>query len=100
MRKIDAKATHLADEFRANPLGPFGPELQHVVNIFRNEPLAGRHILIHDRQRQTYVLGELTGVPGEPVIRHEDPVFESPEEAEWHVFKLRWKKHTGHDLPG
>ena len=27
------------------------------------------------------------------------PVFTSMAEAEWHVFKLRWKQFSGEDLP-
>jgi hypothetical protein len=28
-----------------------------------------------------------------------DPVFASPEAAEWHAFRLRWEAVTGEGLP-
>jgi len=44
------------------------------------------------------ILGKGATVGGEPV-RMTNHVFDRLEEAEWHVFKLRWKKYTGRDLP-
>ena len=29
---------------------------------------------------------------------HEDVKFTDLGEAEWYIFRLRWKKHTGQDL--
>jgi hypothetical protein len=41
-------------------------------------------------------MGERAGDPLEPVPGH---VFRSRAEAEWAVFKLRWRELTGRDLP-
>jgi len=36
---------------------------------------------------------------GIDVSRHRAKTFDRLEDAEWHVFKLRWKEITGQDLP-
>ena len=99
MTGIDADATDLAREFRARPLGPHGPALQRVLNRMRGLPLAGKHFLIFDPADGRYALAQLTGRPGEPVIRHAEPVFETIEAAEWYVFCERWRLLTGQRLP-
>ena len=55
-------------------------------------------MLVCTEPHKRWVLGQLTGVRGEPV-RMTNHVFDRLEDAEWHVFKLRWKKYTGRDLP-
>ena len=99
MYKIDPEAIHLAEEYRANPRGLHSAELQRVLNVMRGAPLAGKHILIFDKERKGYVLAQLTGERGKPVVRNDDMLFATAAEAEWAVFKLRWKQHTGRDLP-
>ena len=71
--KVSSSDSPLADEFRAKPIGHHSPALQTV-------------------------LGQLTGQRGEPIRLLEDQVFRSIDDAERHVFKLRWKKHTGQEL--
>jgi hypothetical protein len=100
VEKIDPAATHLAEEFRANPSGPHSPALQRVLNIMRGAAIAGKHFLIHDKERQVFVLAQLPAVRGSPVIRHNDQIFATTDEAEWTVFKLRWRDHTGRTLAG
>jgi hypothetical protein len=86
---IDAGAAQrLAAEFRANPKGPHSPALQRVLNAMRGLPTAGKHILIFDAASHDYVLGQLTGERGAPVVRH-DLRFPTAAEGEWHVFRLR-----------
>ncbi len=43
----------------------------------RGLPLAGKHFLIFDPANGRYTLAQLTGRPGEPVIRHAESVFET-----------------------
>jgi hypothetical protein len=98
MYQINPDDVHLAEEFRANPIGKHSPDLQRVLNLFRGEAMADKYVLICTKPHERWVLGQLTGVRGKPV-KLSNHVFDRIEDAEWHVFKLRWKKYTGRDLP-
>ena len=96
--EIDPKMTHLAAEYRANPRGRHSPDLQRVLNVMRGAQAAGKHILILDKKRNGYVIAQLGCERGAPVIRTDTRVFEKATDAEWEVFKLRWRQYTGQDL--
>jgi hypothetical protein len=98
MYKVDPDAVHLAQEFKAKPIGKHSAELQKVLNLFRGAPQKEKYVLVCTEPHKRWVLGQLTGVRGEPV-QLTNHVFDRLEDAEWHVFKLRWKKYTGRDLP-
>jgi N,N-dimethylformamidase len=83
-----AEAGRLAAEFRANPKGPHSPALQRLLNAMRGLPIAGKHILIFDASARDFVLGQVTGRRGAPVVRHATR-FATVAAGEWHVFKLR-----------
>ena len=89
----------LAAEFRARPKGPHSPELQRLLRVFRSRPVAGKHFLIFDKPTRRYLLAQLPNSRGESVVRHLERAFASAEEAEWFVFRLRWREHTGCELP-
>jgi hypothetical protein len=86
------------DEFRKRPVGPHSPQLQRVLNTLRGGPLAGRYVLICTRPYREWVLARHPGKRGKPFEILDEHRFSSREEAEWTVFRLRWKKHTGQDL--
>jgi hypothetical protein len=98
MYKFDPDAVHLAQEFKAKPIGKHSAELQKILNLFRGESQKDKYVLVCTDPHKRWVLGQLTGVRGEPV-QLTNHAFDKLEDAEWHVFKLRWKKHTGRDLP-
>ena len=98
MYEIDPKMTHLAAEYRANPRGRHSPDLQRVLNVMRGAAHTGKHVLVFDKKRNGYVIAQLGGERGTPVIRNDERVFEKATDAEWEVFKLRWRQHTGQDL--
>jgi hypothetical protein len=98
MYKIDPARTDLAEEFKAKPFGPHGAELQKVLNVMRWEPLEGKYVLVCTKPHKEWCLGQLPGKRGVPVKLYEDVTFGDLGDAEWHIFKLRWKKHTGQDL--
>lgn len=98
MYQFDPNALHLAQEFKAKPIGKHSAELQKILNLFRGEAQKDKYVLVCTEPYKRWALAQLTGVRGEPV-RMTNEVFHSLEEAEWHVFKLRWKKYTGRDLP-
>lgn len=98
MLQIDPRRTDLAAEFKVRPFGPHSPDLQHVLNLMRALPLAGRHVLVVVKRKREWALGRLSGERGEPVEILPGYRFTDPAEAEWTVFKLRWQAITGQTL--
>lgn len=99
MYQVKPEEAHLAREFKATPIGKHSPELQRILNVFRGEAMKDKYVLICTVPHKRWVLAQLTGVRGQnPKIFH-NQVFTSIEDAEWHVFKIRWKKYTGKNLP-
>ncbi len=90
----------LAGEFRDNPYGPHSPRLTAIVRAFRGPPLAGKYVLIDIDPHREWMLGRLTGDLDQPIEAFEGCRFTSLIEAEWEVFKLRWRGHAGAALPG
>ncbi len=88
----------LVEEFRKTPVGHHSPELQKVMNLLRGERFPGRHVLICTKPYEEWRLARLSGVRGEPPEVVEGVVYTTIEEAEWEVFKIRWKAETGEDL--
>jgi hypothetical protein len=93
--KIDPRRDRdVVDEFRSNPIGHHSPNLPRVLNTLRGGPLAGKHVLVC-----TKPFAEWTLAPsGQAIELLPEHTFTSREEAEWAVFRLRWKAHTGEDL--
>ena len=85
-------------EFRQKPIGHHSPNLQRVLNALRSGPLAGKYVLVCTRPFREWVLARHPGERGRPVELLREHTFTSKEEAEWAVFRLRWKQHTGEDL--
>ena len=75
-----------------------GLEHGEDIRCFRSEPQDGQHVLIREGKLGPWALAQYDPTPG-VLPRRLGPVFASWEEAEWAVFKLRWKRHTGQDLP-
>ncbi len=98
MITVTADTLRLAREFRRDPYGRHSPDLQRLLRTFRGEPVAGKYALLCTRPNREWMLIELSGEKGKPFVRHPDMVFADLREAEWAVFKLRWKRHTGTDL--
>jgi hypothetical protein len=95
---VDADRLDLVEEFRSNPLGPYSEELRQLLWHLRAQTPLGRYVLKRVGEGRWRVLhligirrprGEL--VPG--------PTQETLEDAEWAIFALRWRDHTGCTLP-
>jgi len=97
MDRLCQDVAHLAQEFRAHPHGRHSAELQRVLNRMRSEPYAGHHILVQERKGLPYRLARLGPTPADP-ISYTGDTFVTLEEAEWAVFKLRWRRLFGSDL--
>lgn len=99
MYEIDPDRVDLAREFRANIYGRHSGELQRVLNRMRMGEHAGRYVLIaEDRTATSWLLARLGPRRGDPPIPVPGYRFASAAEAEWTVFKLRWKELTGREL--
>ncbi len=59
--------------------------------------MADKYCLIIEKPFKKWRLAMTTGDRAQPV-KALDKTFDSLEEAEWHVFKLRWKMYTGETL--
>ncbi|WP_119301339.1 hypothetical protein [Dongia deserti] len=99
MDKLCQDVAQLAQEFRMQPHGRHSAELQRVLNRMRSEPFSGRYVLIQEHRNLPYRLARLGPTPTDP-IGYTGDTFLTLEEAEWAVFKLRWCKLFGTDLPG
>lgn len=98
MDKLCQDVARLAHEFRANPHGRHSADLQRVLNHMRSEPFAGHFILVQERKDLPYRLARLGDTPADP-ISYTGDTFVTLAEAEWAVFKLRWRRHFGCDIP-
>ena len=98
MYAIDPERLDLAREFRAQPFGRHSAELQRVLNRMRGGSNPDRYVLICTKAHREWVLGRLGPYRGAPIKRVSDELFTSHAEAEWAVFRRRWKELTGREL--
>lgn len=96
--KVDPDELSVAREFRRRPIGYHSRNLQGVLDLFRGGPSEGKWVLVCRKPGREWVLAQLPGRRGAPVILHEDAVFTDRDEAEWEVFRRRWREHTGREL--
>ncbi len=96
-RLTDQDLKHAA-QFKANPLGIPEPGLQRVLNLLRGGPKSGKYVLVVKEPFKLWVLGRLPEKRGQSVEILDDVEFTDLATAEWEVFKLRWKAHTGQNL--
>lgn len=98
MYKIDPRKRHLIEEFRAHPRGPYGLELTKLVNRMRMGPNAGRYVLVCLKRHSEWALAQFPVMRGGKLTIHWDTRFTDLDDAERHVFALRWKALTGETL--
>jgi hypothetical protein len=83
------------EEFRRKPIGLHSPGLRRILNTMRYDPSGRQTILVCRIPFKEWVLGEMPADRSEPIRIEDQPVFHSREEAEWEVFRRRWRIHTG-----
>jgi hypothetical protein len=98
MYDIDPGRIDLAREFKTRIYGRHSGELQRVLNRMRGGPNAGRWVIVSSKRHRQWVLARMGQTPGDPIEVVPGPVFASKAEAEWAVFKRRWRELTGHEL--
>jgi hypothetical protein len=97
--KIDPETDRIyIEEFRQAPIGRHSPGLQRVLNTLRYDPTGKQVILVCRKPFAEWILGEMPARRAEPLAIEDQPVFTSREEAEWEVFRRRWKAHTGENI--
>ena len=99
MLKIDPERGDLAREFRARPFGPHSAELQKVLNVMRWEDNEGKHVIVNTVPHEQWRIARLPARRGVELDFCDEAPFTDLAAAFWHVFRLRWKRHTGRWLP-
>ncbi len=98
MHKIDASRVDLARQFRDQPFGPHGTELQKILKILRWDPIDDRIIAVQPQRGGRWQLARSTGRKGSPIEIFDGPGYATPAEAQWAIFRARWQRHTGQAL--
>lgn len=86
----------LAEEFRNNPNGHHSKDLQRLLHVFRGADIEGKYVVLCNKPFKEWELGQTTGI-GKPMKRL-GVKYTNLKDAEWDVFKRRWKQHTGEKL--
>jgi hypothetical protein len=98
MYEIDPSRTDLVEEYRANPAGPYSPELTLLVNRLRLGPMGERVILVCTKRGREWTLARMPTVRGARLELFEDRVFDDYYAATWEVFRMRWEAATGEEI--
>ena len=97
--QLDAvRDLELAREFITTPIGHHSPNLQRLLRTIRSGPIKGKYALLMTRPGRQWTLICCSGHTGIPPIICWDKVFNSLEQAEREVFRLRWQELTGSKL--
>ena len=94
---VDPERTDLAREFRGNIRGPHSEELRYLLHRMRATPVRGKYVLIVVETFRKWRIGRI-GERNQPIEAVDDRIFDNLDEAEWAVFKLRWRDLTGQEL--
>ncbi len=87
----------LIDEFKLNPIGHHSPDLQRLLTRLRGAPMPGKFCLVVIKANREWQLARTSDMPGKP-IKLLDQRFTSMADAEWYVFRQRWKALTGETI--
>ncbi len=87
----------LIEEFRRTPIGHHSPDLQRLLNRMRGAPMADKHCVVVVKPNREWQLAKTSGVRGKP-LKMLNKRFNKRADAEWYVFRQRWKALTGETL--
>jgi hypothetical protein len=97
--KIDPEQDRVfVEEFRKNLMGHHSPGLQRVLNSLRRSKDGRQLAILMTVPFKQWVIAWLPKNRWESTEIDNSIVFESREEAEWHVFCRRWKEATGEKI--
>ena len=74
------------------------PSLQRILNLLRAGPIKDKEVLFKDSNKKIWYLASLPAYRGKKLKINYKISFKNILDAEWYVFKKRWKKHTGKSL--
>ena len=83
------------EEFRRKPIGAHSPGLMRLLTVMRQDPSGFQTILVCRKPFAEWVLATMPPGRADPIVIEDGPIFTSREEAEWEVFRRRWRKFTG-----
>jgi hypothetical protein len=83
------------EEFRRKPIGAHSPGLMRLLTVMRQDPSGFQVILVCRKPFAEWVLATMPPNRVDPIVIEDGPIFTSREEAEWEVFRRRWRKFTG-----
>ena len=87
----------LIEEFKRNPIGHHSPDLQILLNRMRGAPMEDKFCVVVVKPNREWQLAKASGVRGKP-LKMLNRRFRKRADAEWYVFKQRWKALTGETL--
>ena len=91
---IDGTRTDLATEFHRRPFGRHSPDLQALLHHMRGGPMEGKYFLWMLEPHSKWSLARYSQT--HPLVPEKlGPEFDSIEDAERFVFRLRWKTMFG-----
>jgi hypothetical protein len=97
--EIDPARVDLAAEFRRAPRGPHSDALQRVLHRMRWQAPGGRYALVAIDPGRRWMLARIPDRRDAPIETFPNTVFTDTAEAEWMIFRLRWRELTGRTLP-
>jgi N,N-dimethylformamidase len=98
MYEFDKSRLDLAQEFKNNPYGQHSPDLQYLLNLMRRPTADPFHVLVVTKPGQQWTLATVEpGATSSPQLTNRD--FAKLEDAEWHVFRIRWERLAGEECP-
>lgn len=98
MYRPTEKDRDTALEYRGAPIGPHSPTLQMILDYFRSLPVEGKYVVVCSKPHHAWTLARLTNDRSAPIEILPDTTFGSFAEAEWEIFKRRWRETVGSDL--
>lgn len=97
--KINAENDRVyIEEFRRKTIGEHSPGLQRVLNVMRLDRGGNQYVLVCRKRFSEYVIGQMPPNRQDPIEVENDVVFATREEAEWELFRRRWREHTGEEI--
>ena len=99
MTPIDPARKDLVEEFRRSPVGRHSGDLRRMLNAMRSDPNLPDYILVCTKPQREWRLATKVPARHTPVELLDHPPFHDPLDAEWGVFRLRWKALFNEELP-
>ena len=91
-RGIDGTRQDLVEEFMARPSGAHTPDLFFLLTVMRSEGAASKHFLYMLEAHESWELAVLGDDATFLPVTRTGVVFTDLEQAERHVFELRWNR--------